>query len=407
LQRLNNGTYLVNYSSTSTSPSTGSRDHNRVLSKELRYILSKGNPSPVPQPEQDRVNFNNFLLDNSEDFYHVLSLKGLFQYVSASVRNVLEYEAEELIGKSISHICHPADITPVIRELKESSSTVPAGPEAGPSAPSMPRTVNLLFRARARRSGYVWIESHGKMYIEPGKGRKSIILVGRRRIMPRLDWRMVERSGGISDDEFWGLISPDGLWLNVVQNVSNVIGRVSSSITGTSLLDMLPNQQHQQQVLRSLLNAPRTLDSTTHSVEMLGVKDKRHFVTITIYPPRGEGSALSSLTAIPIVCQVKLFDPSNPTSTSITAFSPPITSNLSSTSNNLFEELDTTRHTSWQYELTHLRIANKNLLDDIAKLEIEQGLRSPETEPESPDNALEASSLRTKKRSRLDTEQKL
>jgi hypothetical protein len=398
---LSDGTYLVNYSSTSISP--GTRDHNRVLSKELRYIISQGNPSPVPRPEQDRINFNNFLLDNSEDFYHVLSLKGLFQYVSPSVRKVLDCEAEELIGKSISNICHPADITPVIRELKESSSTVPAGPEAGPSAAPVPKTVNLLFRARTR-GGFVWIESHGKMHIEPGKGRKSIILIGRRRNIPRLDLKMIERSGGISNDEFWGLVSSQGLWLNVVQNVSNVIGRHSSSIAGTSLLDMLPNQLQQQQVQQTLYNVCRGLDPTTLSVELLGEKDRRHFVNITFYPP-GDGSNLNSLIPTPIVCQVKLLDPTAPLSTSLTAFPPSVTSNFNNASNNLFEGLDTTRHTSWQYELTNLRIANKNLMDDIAKLEIEQGLREPEHEPHSPDDAPEASTSRTKKRTRLDTEQ--
>jgi len=43
----------------------------------------------------------------------------------------------------------------------------------------------------------------------------------------------------------------------------------------------------------------------------------------------------------------------------------------------VFEELDTTRHTSWQYELTHLKIANKNLLSDIVKMEVKHGLRPP------------------------------
>jgi hypothetical protein len=352
----------------------GSRDHSRVLSKELRYILSQGNPSPVPKPEQDRIDFNNFLLDNTEDFFHVLSLKGLFQYVSPSVRKVLEYDADELIGKSISHICHPADITPVIRELKESSSTVPTSATPGPPPIPVQKTVNLLFRARTRRSGYVWIESHGKMHIEPGKGRKSIILVGRRRDMPRLDWKMVHRAGGISDNEFWGLVSPDGLWLNVGESVAGVLGRPASSMPGTSLLEMLPDRMHQQQVLNALYSVPR-----------------------------------NSMVAIPIVCQVRLLDSTSPHSTTNLQFPQTLPSNSSESHtppNNLFEELDTTRHTSWQYELTHLRIANKNLLDDIAKLEIQQGLREPAPEPQSQSQSPEegeGSSSRAKKRNRPET----
>lgn len=419
LQRLSDGTYLVNYSSTSISPAAGSRDHNRVLSKELRYILGQGNPSPVPKPEQDRVSFNNFLLDNNEDFIHVLSLKGLFQYVSPSVRKVLEYDADELVGKSIADICHPADITPVIRELKESSTTVPAGPDAGPSAPPVPKTVNVLFRARTRRSGYVWIESHGKMHVEPGKGRKSIILIGRRRNIPRLDWQMVDRAGGISEDEFWGLVSPDGLWLNIGQSVSKVLGRTPSSIAGTSLLDMLPNQIHQQQVLRALYSVLSGPDPAILSVEMTGAGNVRLLVTLTFYPP-GEIVDPNVASVITVVCQIKLLDPANPSTSSISSYAQgnPSTSPAALESNsgvgNVFEGLNTTRHTSWQYELTNLRIANKNLQDDITKLEIEQGLREPDAEPQTPDmdptsgTQGDASGSRNKKRNRPDaTEQSI
>jgi len=144
---------------------------------------------------------------------------------------------------------------------------------------------------------------------------------------------------------------------------------------------------------------------------MVNLGEERHLVTITFYPP-GESSDPTTMTAIAIVVQVRLLDPSSPLSaTQLTNFPQQLQStssdpSTSSSPNNLFEELDTTRHTSWQYELTHLRIANKNLLDDITKLEIQQGLREPEPEPQSPDlNDGEGPSSRNKKRSRSDTEQ--
>lgn len=100
------------------------------------------------------------LLEHTHEFIHVLSLKGSFLYVSPSAARALEYEPNELIGKTIQSICHPSDIVPVMRELKESGNG------------SAHAIVNLLYRIRRKSSGYVWIEASGKLHLEQGKGRK-------------------------------------------------------------------------------------------------------------------------------------------------------------------------------------------------------------------------------------------
>ena len=64
-----------------------------------------------------------------------------------------------------------------MRELKESS--VPD------TVTGSRRTVDLLFRARSNSKGYVWVESRGRLHVEPGKGREAIILNGRARPMMR------------------------------------------------------------------------------------------------------------------------------------------------------------------------------------------------------------------------------
>src|SRR6201996_531499 len=116
--------------------------------------------------ELSRRLMDKVLLENSDDVIHVLSLKGLFLYLSPSCRKVLEYEASELVGTALSAVCHPSDIVPVTRELKDTS--------AGSS-------VDVVFRIRRKKSGYTWFESHGSLCVEQGKGRKCIILVGRER----------------------------------------------------------------------------------------------------------------------------------------------------------------------------------------------------------------------------------
>ena len=73
------------------------------------------------------------LLTPSLDFIHVLSLKGSLLYVSPAITRILGYTTQELIGRSIADLCHPADIVPVMRELKEASSTISAPPPTSSS----------------------------------------------------------------------------------------------------------------------------------------------------------------------------------------------------------------------------------------------------------------------------------
>ena len=61
--------------------------------------------------------WDKVLLENTDDVVHVLSLKGLFQWVSPSSQRVLEYEPSEIIGTALSSVCHPSDIVPVTRAV--------------------------------------------------------------------------------------------------------------------------------------------------------------------------------------------------------------------------------------------------------------------------------------------------
>ena len=89
-----------------------------------------------------------------------------------------------------------------MRELKESS--VPD------TVTGSRRTVDLLFRARSNSEGYMWVESRGRLHVEPGKGRKAIILNGGVRPMPMIRWGDVVQASGVvpavggKEREFWG-----------------------------------------------------------------------------------------------------------------------------------------------------------------------------------------------------------
>ncbi|KAI9069001.1 hypothetical protein FKP32DRAFT_1641492 [Trametes sanguinea] len=332
LSKLKDGTYLVNYSDKALSPPTlhGPRDWRtssltmRGMSKELRALLSdpaflnsfhlststhastaialSTSPSdPISlDPYDGNKPLHMFLLDRSPDFLHVVSLKGDFLYAAPAVRNVLGYEPDELVGRSLTKLCHPADCVPLMRELKEasatpgpgihptsaspSSSSSSAGTGANPESTSAvalghssgshsPRPVDLLFRIQAKHRGYVWIECRGRLHVEPGKGRKAIILSGRVRNLPHLEWGPVARAGGLvsplyrplpppisssldapeevphdrpPEREFWGMLSTNATFLYVGAAIRDVLGWGAGEVMGKPLADFVTDLPPQE-----------------------------------------------------------------------------------------------------------------------------------------------------------------
>jgi PAS domain S-box-containing protein len=139
-------------------------DESQVV--DILHKLDRG----VLTNDKDKKQLNKFLLNNvrlnpfsattrtdpyaqSDDFIHVLSLKGSMLYCSPSSAQILEYSPSELVGKTLSALCHPSDVVPVLRELKESGSVSHSH-------------VSLLYRIRRKHSGYIWIEATGKLHSE-------------------------------------------------------------------------------------------------------------------------------------------------------------------------------------------------------------------------------------------------
>jgi PAS domain S-box-containing protein len=432
LQTMRDGSYIVNYSLQSNPQPTLStgRDKIGMMNPELRRIIastmSTGGFSSGD--EQERQDLNMMLLDNSDgtclpvtgvvttnpsylDFIHVLSLKGSFLYVSPSVRNILEYEPEELIGKSISDVTHPSDIVPVMRELKESSTIVPSSNHSG----SVQKTVNLLLRVRRKTSGYVWIESQGRLHVEPGKGRKAIILSGRKKEVPRLQWSSIARAGGLGDREFWVQISVDGLVLVASAGVGEIMGYTPDEFLGTNLIVDHILEEWKPSILarlasaisptRAIIFASETarrpdagLDATMPEIArcvMITKQGQKISSDVCFYPPLAsmdESVPGTKPAPASLVCQVKLAAtdmmgrPRSQTTGSLdaTGAGPPfgggrmggesmssgVTGQLQGhivhdLSSNVFEELETTRSTSWQYELQQLKISNRRMQDEV------------------------------------------
>ena len=169
-----------------------------------------------PTSDWHRQSWDKMLLENVDDVVHVLSLKGLFLYLSPSCKKILEYDGADLVGTSLSSICHPSDIVPVTRELKDTA---------------VGKSVNFVFRICRKQSGYTWFESRGSLFVEQGKGRKCIILIGRKHPVFALHRKELDANGGIGDSEIWTKLSTSGIFLFVSSNVR-------------SLLDLLPETLH-------------------------------------------------------------------------------------------------------------------------------------------------------------------
>lgn len=286
-----------------------------------------------------------------------------------------------------------------MRELKDSTHAPGEGAQA--------RAVNLVFRIRHKNSGYVWVECSGRLHVEPGKGRKAVILSGRARSVPVLPWDSIAKHGGLAEKEFWAKISFQGLVLHATSTVTEVLGQRADDIVGQSFFSILPGGDNGPPHASSVDQDPsspvsvvaKALNAARKAVVMITHKlvkrsgEQVDVITILYTSksdPRDDSSPSSSSESPAsstgdhrsqsqpafLVAQIKLLTPSsipnNLLPTSTTSPNPVAISNLTNArpiahagSSNLFEELETTRGTSWQYELHQLRLLNRRLKDDV------------------------------------------
>ncbi|KAK4056060.1 hypothetical protein OIO90_002791 [Microbotryomycetes sp. JL221] len=338
------------------------------------------------ETEADKRVFHKFLLGQASDFVHVLSLKGSFLYCSPSCASVLEYQPHELIGKTLPTLCHPSDVVPVMRLLKDCST------------PSNP-TVSLLYRIRRKHSGYVWLESSGKLHIEPGKGRKCVVFVGRPREVFKMSWNDIRQGGGVGDTEFWMNMSGRGAVLAATAAIESVLGHSQNDIVGENLFSLALPEFHDsvRQALEQCVNG-------TASAVRYKIKSKIGFsdVVTRFYPrrvdeaddlgqPVGAGPFHVQLLAQTnefISEQRKMnggFATQAPVYPFLIARSPSADSastggdsnkstvwqstyktlaHPSALSDNVFDELESRRPTSWQFELHQLQNTNRKLREE-------------------------------------------
>lgn len=355
---------------------------------DVSTLLQQYNPKGVVS-DWHKQSWDKMLLENADDVVHVLSLKGLFLYLSPSSKRVLEYDAAELAGTSISSICHPSDIVPLTRELKDTTSGNP---------------VNMVFRIRRKQSGYTWFESHGSLFVEQGKGRKCIILVGRKRPVFALSRRELESKGGIGDGELWTKLSTSGMFLFVSANVRSLLDLQPESLVGTSIQELM-RKESRPEFGRSIEKARRGR-TVTCKHEVQNRRGQVLQAQTVLYP----GDASEGQKPTFLLAQTKLLKASSRASAANASLAsraslaasqplgetrtgnfttmqgsqvagdqhPGAVSTLSASGvglsiqdralasdDNIFDELKTTRCTSWQYELRQMEKVNRVLAEEL------------------------------------------
>lgn len=347
--------------------------------------------------------WDKVLLENTDDVVHVLSLKGLFQWISPSAARILEYEPTEIIGTALSSVCHPSDIVPVTRELKDTSNGA---------------SVNVVFRIRRKHSGYMWFEGHGSLHTEQAKGRKSIIMVGRERPVYTLSKTDIANSGGIGENELWSKMSTSGMFLFVSQNVRQLLDRQADELVGISIQTLMRAESKAE--FGRILEHARTGKRASVKHEMINKRGQVLSAYTTLYP----GDASEGQKPTFIVAQTRLIKFSRsshagrpniynkserystdsvhsgsqhlsmppPQSGVMTPSSGLSSGNYISTDgaaatyggqqglvlghqdqslaseDNLFDELKTTKSSSWQYEIRQLEKKNRALAEEVQAL---------------------------------------
>lgn len=382
--------------STGATPGAGgaSGGGQTLSSEDVSLLLQHYNAKSDDMSEWQRQSWDRMLLENTDDVVHVLSLKGIFLYVSPSCKAMLGYEPSELIHRNLDHICHPSDITTVIRDLKEVGSSVGRG-ESGAAG----KTANLVYRIRSKNEGYIWFECHGSLLQEQGKGRKYIILVGRRRPVYSLSRRQVAANGGIGANEFWTKLSTSGLFLFVSSNVRDLLEIEASSLVGTSIQELMRKKTRQEfgravekarngkavRARHELLNKRgQVLQAETFLYPGEEVRDGRTCsfllgqTRVIRQSPRMAAMAAEAGAATFAAAVADAEPASTGDATASTADgsgggsgSEPLTAEERKRRDqvNIFIELLPVRSSSWQFELRRTVIDNKNMAEKVRELE--------------------------------------
>lgn len=371
---------------------------------EVTAIL---NAAGVPGSGVSRHYLDRILVENTDDVIHVMSFNCEFLYVSPSCKRILEYDPVELVGKTLSTICHPSDIGPVIRDLRASTTSAP---------------VSVVYRIRQKYKGYMWFESHGAWHIDPSQGRKYMVMTGRPRPVYSLDQvAQLGSKAALAENDIWAKVSLSGVILFVTSKVKPVLGRSPDDLIGKSMHELMdpdndpnaisnaldaaangqghddgsnksfepPSFRHQMRHKKGhYLSAHTTLYcGDTHNARpsflVAQIRFPRSFPPSSAAASAAEDEELANVPGSSKTTTLTTSDPNPPSQYGALGQRMPFLSTLiglnglptgnrsispSDAPATFFTELNPTRGSSWQIELRELEKQNRGLADELQRL---------------------------------------
>ncbi|KAG6818674.1 hypothetical protein H0H93_002899, partial [Arthromyces matolae] len=422
------------------APSLSQALANPALHRALPITTCTTAPSPLPASTTSSSNTTSstvggggssssansplslLLLEYSPDFILVVSLKGAFLYVAPAVSRILGHSPISLVGRSISDLAHPEDVVPLERQLKESStlisSALSGGEAPSPTQQQQPppphhhhhhhaqaRLIDILFRARTAGGSYVWVEARGRLHVEPGKGRKAIILSARARRMPFVRYGDIlpplplspslDSSGPCPSYECWTTLSGSGrgfgAFVSIGSTAKKCLGYEPEELMGRRVPAIIceEDKERLEDVLEGIDKEREGYDGGRVVVFVrmrLGGTDEEVRVRLAFYPTRMERDGggwnekekerererdkdlrIAKPVVLLQIARGEGIDLLNRDDTQEHHHH----DHDHDDEENFFEELEVRRGSSWQYALQQLRFQNSRLREEVQGLEKE------------------------------------
>ncbi|KAI8591420.1 PAS domain-containing protein [Geranomyces variabilis] len=345
LDRMRDGTYTISYQtdpadirkSTAESDLAAYRQGKSMLASPLSgRSFSSLSESLISDVTEE-------FLDDLGDFVHIVSLRGLFLYAAPqSTKQLLEYHADELMGRNVQDFVHPADFVPMMRELRVATPGT---------------NINIMARYRRKRSGYVYLEINGHIYEgDKSKRTKCFILTGRQKDISTLNVNDVLLPARDSL-ETWVKLSHGGIILYAFSNSANVLGDTPQGLASHSFSEHLPDASDQA-IFHDALS--RVVARETIEDVRCRITSKRGFYRVVI---RLFGTGCRTLRSL--YAQIKIIEQGG--------VDPLDLKSLADyrdmyAEGNLFDVMREVRPTSLPYEINKVRMQNKRIRDELGQL---------------------------------------
>lgn len=231
---------------------------------------------------------------NSHDIVFVLSWKANVLYMSPSVERILGLHPKEIIGRPLVDFCHPADVGPFWRELKE-TTTLPDAEESGSNCEKMttvtahPR-IDLIVRMACPDGAFSPIAITGKVGFDTPKQRKVVVCSGRPYPVPMLPWNDVRQDLLSSELSAWLKISHNGIFLGSTGPIHEILGIEDNNVVGRHVHD-LPMVTSSSDLLEAL-RCGGCISLQGHRKDHSAPKAP---VKLTVYPWTSHGRSSSAM----------------------------------------------------------------------------------------------------------------